>query len=43
MHSHSLGKYMSCIYDNDWRGRGNLMLSSAEKLARSGRRFPDLP
>lgn len=39
MHSHSLGKYMSCIYDNDWHGVGNLMLSSAEKLARAGAAF----
>jgi aspartate racemase len=39
VHSHSLGKYMRCIYDGDWQGVGDLMLSSAEKLAQSGAAF----
>jgi len=39
VHSHSLGKYMRCIYDGDWQGVGDLMLSSAEKLAQAGADF----
>jgi aspartate racemase len=39
MHTHSLAQYMKCIYRNDWEGVGELMLSSAEKLARSGADF----
>jgi aspartate racemase len=39
VHSHSLGKYMRCIYDGDWQGAGDLMLSSAEKLAQAGADF----
>src|ERR1700686_4260075 len=34
MHTHSLGQYMKCIYRADWQGVGDLMLSSADKLAR---------
>jgi hypothetical protein len=31
---HSLGDYMECIYRDDWWGVGELMLSSANKLAK---------
>jgi aspartate racemase len=46
MHTHSLAEYMKCIYRDDWRGVGDLMLSSAEKLAAIGADFlicPDNP
>jgi aspartate racemase len=36
LHSHSLAKYMKCVYANDWAGVAELMLSSADKLARAG-------
>ena len=36
MHTHSLAEYMKCIYRGDWQGVGELMLSSANKLARIG-------
>lgn len=39
MHTHSLAEYMKCIDRDDWQGVGNLMLSSAEKLARTGAGF----
>jgi aspartate racemase len=39
LHTHSLGAYMSCIYRGDWQGVAELMLSSAEKLAKAGARF----
>ena len=39
LHSHSLAKYMKCIRVNDWVGVAELMLSSAEKLARAGADF----
>jgi aspartate racemase len=39
MHTYSLAEYMECIYRDDWRGVGELMLSSAEKLARIGAHF----
>jgi aspartate racemase len=39
MHTHSLAEYMKCIYRNDWNGVGDLMLSSAEKLAKIGADF----
>lgn len=39
MHTHSLATYMKCIYRGDWQGVGELMLSSAEKLAKSGADF----
>jgi aspartate racemase len=39
MHTHSLGEYMQCIYREDWRGVGELMLSSANKLAKIGADF----
>jgi aspartate racemase len=39
MHTHSLADYMECIYRDDWKGVGELMLSSAEKLTRIGADF----
>jgi aspartate racemase len=39
MHTHSLAEYMKCIYRGDWNSVGDLMLSSAEKLARTGADF----
>ncbi len=39
MHGHSLAEYVRRIAAGDWRGVGELMLSSAEKLARAGADF----
>jgi aspartate racemase len=39
MHTHSLGTYMRCIRGGDWPGVGELMLSSANKLAAIGADF----
>jgi aspartate racemase len=39
MHTHSLGDYVACIERNDWKGVGELMLSSANKLANIGADF----
>ncbi len=39
MHTHPLARYMSCIDANDWAGVSELMLSSAEKLAKAGADF----
>ena len=39
MHTHPLARYMKCIYANDWPGVAELMLSSAEKLAKTGADF----
>lgn len=39
MHTHSLAEYMKCIYRDDWDGVGELMLSSANKLAAIGADF----
>jgi aspartate racemase len=39
MHTHSFADYTQCIYQEDWRGVGELMLSSAGKLARVGADF----
>ena len=39
MHTYSLGEYMKCIYRGDWQGVGELMLSSANKLASLGADF----
>ena len=39
MHTHSLADYMTCIYRGDWPGAGELMLSSAGKLAAIGADF----
>lgn len=39
MHTHSLSEYMNCIYGADWQGVGELMLASANKLAKIGADF----
>jgi aspartate racemase len=39
MHTHSLAEYMKCVYRGDWKGVGELMLSSAHKLASIGADF----
>jgi len=39
MHTHSLAEYMRCINRSDWKGVGELMLSSAHKLAKIGAEF----
>ena len=39
MHTHSLAAYMDRIYLGDWPGVAELMLSSADKLARIGADF----
>jgi aspartate racemase len=39
MHTPSLAEYMERIYRDDWKGVGELMLASAEKLARIGADF----
>jgi aspartate racemase len=39
MHTPSLADYMQCIYANDWQGVGELMLASANKLAKVGADF----
>ena len=39
LHSHSLAQYMKYIDRDDWAGVAELMLSSAEKLARAGADF----
>src|SRR5713101_8062206 len=36
MHTYPLAEYMKCIYRGDWPGVGELMLSSATKLAKIG-------
>ena len=39
MHTHSLARYMAHIERSEWEGVGDLMLSSAAKLARAGADF----
>jgi aspartate racemase len=39
LHSHSLAQYMKCVESDDWAGVAELMLSSAEKLAKAGADF----
>ncbi|MFC3550884.1 aspartate/glutamate racemase family protein [Lysobacter cavernae] len=39
LHSHSLADYVACLERGDWAGVGELMLSSAEKLAKTGADF----
>jgi aspartate racemase len=39
MHTPSLADYMECIYRDDWRGVGEIMLASAVKLAKVGADF----
>jgi aspartate racemase len=43
LHTHSLAEYMKCIDRNDWPGVGELMLSSAKKLAKIGADFVICP
>lgn len=39
VHSHSLADYVECIHRDDWQGVGEIMLSSASKLAKTGAEF----
>jgi aspartate racemase len=39
MHTHALAEYMECVRRGDWAGVGELMLSSAHKLASCGADF----
>ncbi len=39
MHSHPFARYVKCFEARDWAGVAELMLSSAEKLARAGADF----
>ena len=39
MHTHPLARYMKCFERDDWPGVGELMLSSAHKLAKAGADF----
>jgi aspartate racemase len=39
MHTHSLAQYMKAIYRGDWAAVGEIMLSSAHKLAKVGADF----
>lgn len=39
LHTPSLSDYMACIYQNDWRGVGDIMLASAHKLKAAGADF----
>lgn len=39
LHTHPLAEYMRFISQNDWAGVAELMMSSAEKLARAGADF----
>jgi aspartate racemase len=43
MHTHPLSEYMDCIYRNDWDGVASLMLSSAQKLEKTGAYFMICP
>jgi aspartate racemase len=39
VHTHCLGEYMECIYRGSWQCVADLMLSSANKLAKAGADF----
>jgi aspartate racemase len=39
MHTPSLAEYVKCLFAEDWRGVAELMLASAEKLAKIGADF----
>jgi aspartate racemase len=39
LHTHSLARYLQCMARGDWQGVGELMLSSANKLAHTGADF----
>lgn len=43
MHTHSLATYMERIYNDDWKGVGELMLDSAAKLKKMGADFVICP
>jgi aspartate racemase len=43
LHTHSFADYVTCLDNNDWFGVGELMLSSAHKLARAGAQFVICP
>jgi aspartate racemase len=43
MHTPSLADYMACIYRDDWQAVGELMLTSATKLASLGAAFVICP
>lgn len=43
VHSQSLADYVACIDKNDWKGVGELMLASANKLAKIGADFLIFP
>ena len=43
MHTHSLEDYVECLERGDWPGVGELMLSSARKLAQAGADFVICP
>jgi len=43
MHTHSLGDYMVSVRKDDWKAVGDLMLSSTEKLEKSGADFVICP
>jgi aspartate racemase len=43
IHTQSLAEYMARIYRGDWQGVGELMLASAERLARIGAEFVICP
>jgi len=39
MHTHPLSDYMECIYEENWAGVADLMVSSSEKLNKAGADF----
>ena len=39
LHTHCLGEYMECIYRGSWQCVADLMVSSADKLAKAGADF----
>src|SRR5215470_5917324 len=43
MHTYPLADYVACIDRDDWQGVGELMLSSANKLAKIGADFVICP
>lgn len=43
MHTHPLGEYMVHIRSGNWQGVAELMISSAQKLARTGAEFAICP
>lgn len=43
MHTHSFSDYVACLERNDWKGVGELMLTSAKKLKTMGADFVIIP